>query len=112
MAIKYYKIPEKKITIGVLNGCQYDVLNKIAKLTADLNIDVITYDEKYLMPDTFHAIVRCHDDDVFDAKEGECRAKEKLMNKYYRSFDKRMAMFKKQLDRLNEKVELSIRKSV
>lgn len=112
MAIKYYKIPEKKITIGVLNGCQYDVANKIAKLTADLNIDVILYDKKYLMPDTFRAIVRCHDDDVFNEEEGERQVKEKLMNKYYRSFDKRMDMFKKSLDRLNEKVADSIKKTV
>ena len=112
MAIRYYKIPEKEITIAVLNGCKFDAINKIAKLTADFGVDVFTYDEKYIMPDTFRAVVRRHGDDVFDEKEGERWAKEKLMNKYYRSFDKRMAMFKKQLDHLNEKVELSIRKSV
>ena len=112
MAIKYYKIPEKKITIGVLNGCQYDVGNKIAKLTADLNIDVFSCDEKYLMPDTFRAIVRCHDDDVFDEEEGERQVKEKLMKKYYRSFDKRMAMFKKHIECLDEKIEMSMQKRV
>lgn len=112
MAIRYYKIPEKEMTIAVLNGCKFDVINKIEKLTADFNIDMLTYDDKYIMPDTFRAVVRRHGDDVFDEEEGERKAKEKLMNKYYRSFDKRMAMFKNGLDRLNEKVTTSIKKTV
>ena len=108
MAVKYYKIPEKEMTIAVLDGCKYDAVNKIVKMLSETELNV--YVDKYLMPDTFRAVVRRHGDDAYDEKVGECEAKKKLMEKYYKHFDAKMALFKSDLDRLSERVASSIKK--
>lgn len=108
MAIKYFKIPQSETTVAVLSGCKFDVVNKIAKMMAETEFSF--YFDKYLMPDTFRAVVRRHGDDVYDEKVGECEAKKKLMEKYYKHFDAKMAMFKRDLERLSERVTSSIKK--
>ena len=108
MAIKYYKVPEKEATIAVLSGCKFDAVNKIVKMLTETELSV--YVDKYIMPDTFRAVVRRHGDDVFDEKVGEYEAKKKLMEKYYKHFDEKMAMFKRDLERLTERVASSIKK--
>ena len=105
MAIKYYTVPEKKMTVAVLTNCQFDAANKIAKLTDNFGSDFFMYDDKYMMPDTFRVETRCHGDDVFDEETGKKIAKVKLMKKYYKCFDAKMALFRKTLDLLNERVD-------
>lgn len=102
MAVKYYKVPEQKKTVAVLSGCQFDAINKIAKLTGES--DYCVYSDKYVMPDTFRVETRCHGDDVFDEETGRKIAKAKLMKKYYKCFDRKMKMFKESHDRLNKKM--------
>ena len=109
MAIKYYSAPGKK-TVAVLSGCQYDAINKITKLTGES--DMCLFGGKYMMPDTFRVETRCHDGDVFDEAIGKKVAKAKLMKKYYKCFDRKMAMFKESMDRLNTRVDTFFEKKI
>ena len=102
MAIKYYSAPGQK-TIAVLDGTKYDAINKIAKLTGES--DLCLFGGKYMMPDTFRVETRCHEGDVFDEEIGKKIAKAKLMKKYYRCYDRKMAKFKASMDRLNNRVD-------
>jgi len=104
MAINYYHVPEQKKTVAVLNGTQFDACNKILKLTSEFGTDDFMFDDKYMMPDTFRVETHCHGDDVYDEATGERIAKAKLMKKYYKCFDSKIAMFKKALERLNDRV--------
>ena len=101
--IRYYVIPEKKTVIGVLNHTENDVLNKIDKIL-DGSCTCV-YNEKYVMPSCFKAIVKCSDMDEFSAEEGMKIAKERIMNRYYRSYDKRFNMFLDDIDKINKRIE-------
>lgn len=91
MAMNYYVVPEQGKVIGVLNGCAWDAVRKIEKLTN--NTSACFFDKKYLMPNTFRAVAKCSEDDVFDEETGKEIAKQKVMDKYYDSLDRRMVMF-------------------
>lgn len=102
MAIKFYDIPEKGMTVGVLCGTSEDALNKIRKITNSTTF--CAYDMKYVMPDTFRAVAKVHGDDVYDQATGRQIVKDKLMAKYYKSFDAKMDLFRNDLIVLNSKV--------
>ena len=102
MAIKYYDIPEKGMTVGVLCNTSMDALNKIGKITGDTTF--CAYDMKYLMPDNFRAVAKVHGGDVYDKDTGRQIVKDKLMKKYYKSFDAKMDLFRSDLLVLNGKV--------
>ena len=92
MAIKYYCMPEKGKVIAVLTDCKYDAVNKIDKICMDTDFYFMC-DEKFYMPNSFKATAQISGGDMYDEAIGKKIAREKLMNKYYTSFDKRMAMF-------------------
>ena len=102
MAIKYYVNPKKQQTIAVLNGCSMDCINKIDKTMH--NFDWCWCTKKYIMPDSFRAVVRCADGDAYDEELGKRLAKEKLMRKYYKHLDSRWNMFLGDLIELNSRV--------
>lgn len=102
MAIKYYSNPKTKQTIAVLNGCQFDALNKIDKFMN--GFDWCWCTKKYLMNDTYRAVVRCSAEDEFSEEKGREYAKAKLMKKYYKDFDRRIDMFRSDLIQLNSRV--------
>jgi hypothetical protein len=102
MAIKFYDIPDRGMTVGVLSNTSMDALNKIAKITGDTTF--CAYDLKYMMPDNFRAVAKVHGDDVYNQDTGRQIVKEKLMKKYYKSFDKKMDQFREDLLVLNGKV--------
>lgn len=102
MAIKYFDIPEKGMTVGVLSNTSEDALRKIAKITSDTTL--CAWNSKYLMPDHFRAVTRVHGDDKYDKAIGRQIVKEKLMKKYYKSFDSKMDLFRTDLLILNGKV--------
>ena len=102
MAVKYYDIPEKGMTVGVLCNTSYDALNKIRKLTDGTTF--CAYDMKYLMPDSFRAVAKVHGDDVYDQATGRQIVKDKLMEKYYKCFDAKMDLFRSDLLVLSGKV--------
>jgi hypothetical protein len=102
MAIKYVVIPEKKQTIGILRNCEFDAVNRIEKLMGDgFHLCDI---RKYMMPHTFKATVTCYPGDEYDEEEGKRRVKQKLMNNYHKSIDKRIDIFRAELIAMNSRV--------
>lgn len=102
MAIKYYSNPAKKQIIAVLSNTSMDAINKIAKATDDHPFYCLN--TRYLMPDSFRAVATCMDCDEYDENVGKDIAKKKLMKRYYKSFDKRIDMFKEDLIMLNSRI--------
>ena len=90
--IKYYDVPEQKKTIGVLENTKYDAINQIAKVVGDTK-SLCFNPNKYLMNDSYRAVVVCHPEDEYDAEEGRRRVKKKLLDHYYEQLDKRIDMF-------------------
>ncbi len=94
--IKYFHVPEQKKTIAVLEGCKWDCVNKIEKVLDSTSLR-INY-RKYMMPDTFRAVVVCHPEDEYSPEEGERRAKRKLLDRYYEVLDKKQELFAEALN--------------
>ena len=111
MAIKYYFNREKKQTIAVLDNCKFDAYNRIDKIMNESEFmfcsKVSNEHDKYIMPDTFKATVTCDPRDEYNEEVGKREAKKKLMRNYYKSLDKRLAMFKESVvkfsDNMNRK---------
>lgn len=106
MAIKYYCMPEKKKIIGVLDGCENDIINKIDKLCVDTGFDFWA-DERFVMPHSFkaEANVDVSAGDVYDEEVGKEIVRQKIMKRYYASHDKRLNLFKKVLGDFCKKVD-------
>lgn len=90
--IKYYDIPDQKKTVAVLENTAFDAINQITKVVGDTN-SLCFNPSKYLMNSSYRAVVVCHPDDEYDAKEGRRRAKAKLLDHYYEQLDKKLDMF-------------------
>ena len=90
--IKYYEVPEQKKTIAVLENTSYDAINQIAKVVGDTN-SLCFNPSKYLMKNSYRAVVVAHPDDEYNVEEGRRRAKEKLLDHYYEQLDKRLDAF-------------------
>ena len=103
MAIKYYCMPEEKRIIGVLSHCENDVINKIDKLCVDTGFDFWA-DDRFVMPHMFKAEAIARDGDEYDEEVGKQIVREKIMKRYYASYDKRVNLFKKTLSNFNKKV--------
>lgn len=101
--IKYYCMPEQKKVIGVLSGCEDDVINKIDKLCVDTGFDFWA-DDRFVMPHSFKAEAVVSDPDVYDEEVGKKIVREKIMKRYYASYDKRVNLFKKTLSDFSKKV--------
>ena len=102
MAIKYVVIPEKKITIGILDDTEFDAIHQIQKKLEGTPF-IFAY-EKYLMPVRFKTVTVCQSDDEYSIEEGKKIVKEKLMKNYYKSLDKRLNRFEKDVKKLFESV--------
>lgn len=89
--IKYYVNNEKRQVIGVLDGTRYDACDRIDKMLD--NTTFASYNQKYLMPSSFKAIVTCDPADEFDPNVGMEIAKRRIMARYYKSLDKRLDIF-------------------
>ena len=103
MAIKYYCMPERGKIIGVLDGCENDIINKIDKLCVDTGFDFWP-DERFVMPRSFKAEANVYEGDVYDEEVGKEIVRQKIMKRYYASHDKRMLLFKQVLNDFNKKV--------
>ena len=101
MAIKYVVIPEKRKTIAILEGCKWDAVNRIRKMTGDY---INCYNPKYLMPNRFKVSTVCDPRDNYDVEEGKRIAKDKLMRNYYKSMDKKIEVFRNDLININSRV--------
>lgn len=104
--IKYIILREKKTIIGILENTRLDGINKINKIMG-VNAGTSPFylsHPKYLMPNIFKATVVCDPRDEWDVEEGMALAKKKVLKNYYKSLDKRMDMFRADLEKLNGKV--------
>ena len=100
MAVKYYVDEKNRKTIAVLEGCRWDAINRIRKLTnGEMYVGVWSLSRKdiAIMPDVFRAVVTCSEHDEYNVEEGKAQAKQKLMRNYHRAMDKRIAKFKEYL---------------
>lgn len=101
--IKYFINEEKQQVIGLLEDTQWDAYNKIAKMIRDTDFCVAA-NEKYMMPTEFRAVVQCDPADEFSVEEGMRIAKERILNRYYTSLDKRVDKFLEAAVILNGKI--------
>ena len=90
--IKYFVNEEKRQVIGLLENTRWDAYNKISKVIRDTDF-CVTPNEKYMMPDEFRAVVQCDPADEFSVEEGKRIAKQRIMDRYYSSFDNRINKF-------------------
>lgn len=102
MAIKYYSVPEQGMVVGVLNNTATDAIHKIEKITDGTAF--CAWNKKYMMPNQFRAVAKTYGGDQFDEEVGKNIVKEKLMKRYYKSFDAKMDMFCHDLMVLNGRV--------
>lgn len=80
--IKTTVIESKRMVVCELKDTRYDAIRQIEKyLRGNLNINW----DRYIIPNHFRSAVVCHKDDVFSAEEGYKKAKERLLNKYYKA---------------------------
>ena len=108
MAIKYTIIPEQKKVIATLDNTQYDAFNKVSKICRKLcEGQTLTHIypnlDQLIMPNKFKAVVICKDGDEFNEEEGKRIAKSICLEKYYKSFDKKVNRFKRSLEILHSK---------
>lgn len=109
MSIKYYSIPEQGKTVAILNNITYDVINKINKTVGD--VLVVCNHSRYMMPNQIRVTCKVCDGDVFDAELGKKIAKKKLMDKYYKIHDAKIALFHKDMEMFTGKVANYIEKN-
>ena len=100
MAVQYVVIPEERKTIAILYQTQFDAINQIKKLMKNSTLG-IENNKKYMMPSTFKVSTVCDPEDEYSVEEGKKIAKEKLMKHYHESIDKRINMFKKEVNKLH-----------
>lgn len=97
MGIKYYHLKERNEVIAVLENTRCDAISKIFKIldcTKSLGCDLT----KYVMPSSFRAVAKCHPADEWNLEIGEKVAKEKLMRKYYKAYDRQLEAFVQDLN--------------
>lgn len=97
MAIKYIQIPEKKLTVAILENTRYSAVSKIANALGSTK-SLCFNPDKYVMPNTFRAMAKCAEGDEWDAEVGRAVAKGKVMKKYYKSYDKKLLDFQEDLN--------------
>lgn len=95
MAIKYVVNEKKRSVTAILEGTQYDAVNRINNRlhNTDWGIDVNDSPEKFIMPDKFVATIFCDERDEFNVKFGKRRAKKVVLDNYYKSMNKRIKHF-------------------
>ena len=101
MAIKYYYKPSTKQTFAELRGCEFDAINKIAKMFGNTCWRITS--ERYAMKNTYRVSVKHADGDKHDESVARRYAKEKLMKKYNRDLDRAMDNFRADLIEINSK---------
>lgn len=98
MAIKYYKVPEKRQVIAVMPNTTFDAYNKIRKMMHKCGYHFSPMSEKemqgYLMPDDFKVVVTCDERDEYNFETGKEIAKNRLLKNYHKSLDKRIKKFR------------------
>ena len=102
MAIKYVVIPEKRMTIGILEGTEFDAIHQIKKKVR--GTPFIFDCEKYLMPVRFKTVTVCDPSDEYSIEEGKKAVKEKIMKNYRQSLNKKINRFESDVKKLYNNV--------
>ena len=90
--IKYFVNKDKRQVIGLLEGTEWDAINKINKMIVDTDF-CFAPSEKYMMPSEFRAVIQCDERDEFSVEKGKKIAKKRILERYYASLDKRVNKF-------------------
>ena len=86
--------PEHRVIKAEINDCMFDAIHEfnrkfLAHSTSSLALSTFyCRGEKFIMPDTFSVVVRCHPDDEFDEEKGKRLALDRLADKYTKSLNK------------------------
>ena len=109
MAIKYIILPEKKQVIAILEHTRYDAYNKAMKILQKVmcgqsSICICPDSKKLTMPNEFKVTVNCMDVDEFDENVGKSIARKRLLKNYYKSFDKKIASFMRDLREIQKNI--------
>ena len=104
MAIKYIVLEDQRKVYGIMSNTRYDAVNKINRIVGSGNSVFTVNNKKYEMPNTFKACCVCSEVDTFSVEEGKNIVKKKILDRYYKSFDKRIDMFRSDLIQLNSVV--------
>lgn len=119
--LKHIEKKEQKIVVAIAENCEFDAINKIVKrhpyinevnmwdfsgLTPKLNFGL----EYALMPNTFSAVARCHEEDEYSFEEGKKVADAKLLMKLETSQEKAIKAWKKHQTKILDVVDLSYHK--
>ena len=102
MAIKYVVIPEKRMTIGMLENTEFDAINQIQKKMKGTSF--IFDCEKYLMPVRFKTATVCDPNDEYSIEKGKKAVKEKIMKNYRKSLNKKINRFENDVKKLYNSV--------
>ena len=103
-------IPEHRIVKAEINDCEFDAISEfnrkfLAHSTSSLTLAPATsYDEKFMMPNTYSVVVRCHPDDEFDEEKGKRLALDRLADKYTKSLNKHLDNILISLDKSLERL--------
>ena len=103
MAIKYFVNEEKRQVIGLLNNTKWDAIKKIHNMMYGTDF-WLSNCNKYMLPREFKVIVQCDPSDEFDVEVGKKIAKQRILDRYYASLDKRVNQFFDAMLVLNGKV--------
>lgn len=101
--VKYFINENKRQVIGLLEGTEWDAMNKLEKMVRDTDFCLVP-NAKYMMPSKFKAVVTCDPRDQFDVEVGKRIAKQRVLKNYYKALDKRINRFLEAAMVLNGKV--------
>lgn len=102
--------PEHRIVKAEINDCMFDAINEfnrkfLAHSTSSLALSTFyCRGEKFLMPNTYSVVVRCHPDDEFDEEKGKRLALDRLADKYTKSLNKHLDNILISLDKSLERL--------
>ena len=91
--IRYFVDENERKVVAVLENTRWDAYNKICKMVRDTDFCVVPKD-KYMMHNSYRAVVSCDERDEFDVEIGKKIAKERALAHYYEAFDKRLDEFR------------------
>ena len=88
--------PEHRVIKAEIDDCVFDAIYEfnrkfLAHSTSSLSLSTFyCTDERFLMPNTFSVVVRCHPVDKFDEEKGKRLALNRLADKYTKSLNKHL----------------------
>ena len=98
--VRYFVNEEERVVVAVLENTRWDACNKICKMMRDTDFCLVPKN-KYMMHNTYRAIVTCDEQDEFDVEIGKKIAKQRVLDHYYEALDKRLDEFRSSVLILN-----------